>query len=79
MIALALFLAAAPAGTTAPSALERLTKDIVRPVESFEGPIGVYVEGSPAPASRAIASLVMIVGPALAARSLDRPRTTGTE
>ena len=28
---------------------------------------------------RAIASLVMIVGPALAARSLDRPRTTGTE
>lgn len=59
MIALALFLAAAPAGTTAPSALERLTKDIVRPVESFEGPIGVYVEGSPAPASRAIASLVI--------------------
>lgn len=56
---LALILAAAPATTAAPSALERLTREVVKPLESFEGPIGVYVEGSPAPASRAIASLVI--------------------
>jgi hypothetical protein len=57
LILAALLLAAAPAP---PSALERLTKEVVRPLETgFEGPIGVYVEGSPAPASRAIGSLVM--------------------
>ncbi len=43
------------------SALERLALDVSRSVgqAGFEGPIGVYVEGSPAPASRAFASLVM--------------------
>jgi hypothetical protein len=57
----ALVLSVAP-GSTSATALERLTKEIVRPLEppsGFEGPVGVYVEGSPAPTSRAIASLVM--------------------
>ncbi|MDP1826180.1 MAG: VCBS repeat-containing protein [Archangium sp.] len=57
---LAVLLAAAPAPGQA-SALERLAQDVSRSVAEagFEGPIGVYVEGSPAPASRAVGSLVM--------------------
>ena len=43
------------------SSLERLAQDVTRSVTEagFEGPIGVYVEGSPAPASRVLATLVM--------------------
>lgn len=64
ILLVALLLAAAPApppSTVTSSSLERLTRDVVRPVEAagFEGPIGVYVEGTPAPPSRAIGSLVM--------------------
>lgn len=55
----ALLLAVAPAA--AGSSLERLALDVSRSVveSGFEGPIGVYVEGSPAPASRVLATLVM--------------------
>ena len=54
----ALLLAAAPPQG---SSLERLAQDVSRSVASagFEGPVGVYVEGSPAPASRALGSLVI--------------------
>lgn len=57
----------APSGSS--SSLQRLAQDVARTVtaEGFEGPMGVYVEGSPAPASRALASLVMA---ALAAKHL---------
>lgn len=43
------------------SSLERLAQDVTRSVTEagFEGPIGVYVEGIPAPASRVLATLVM--------------------
>lgn len=54
----AVLLAGAPAG---PSALERLAQDVARTVTTagFAGPVGVYVEGSPAPMSRAVGSVVM--------------------
>lgn len=63
---LALLLAAAPAPG---SSLERLTDDVVRTVVAagFEGPVGVYVEGAPAPMARATASLTIA---ALAKRQL---------
>lgn len=53
---LALVLAA-----TASSSLERVAADVSRVVVAgdFEAPIGVYVEGVPAPVSRAVGSLVM--------------------
>lgn len=56
-LAALLLCAAPPQG----SSLERLAQDVSRSVAEagFEGPIGVYVEGSPAPASRAVGSLVM--------------------
>lgn len=58
------YLVALLLASTAPStgsALERLALDVSASVtrNGFEGPIGVYVEGSPAPASRALASLVI--------------------
>lgn len=55
--ALVLVAASAPAS----SSLERLAADVTRSVTAagFEGPIGVYIEGSPAPASRVLGSLVM--------------------
>lgn len=57
-LAAVLLLAAAPPQG---SSLERLAQDVSRSVAEagFQGPMGVYVEGSPAPASRALGSLVM--------------------
>jgi hypothetical protein len=54
----AVLLAAAPVSG---STLERLAGDVSRTVADagFEGPVGVYVEGSPAPLSRAVGSMVM--------------------
>lgn len=54
----ALLLAGAPVG---PSTLDRVAQDVARVVTQagFEGPMGVYVEGSPAPMSRAVGSVVM--------------------
>ena len=65
---LALLMAVAPPPAPA-SSLERLALEVSRSVSEagFEGPIGVYVEGSPAPASRAVGSMVMA---SLAARRL---------
>ncbi len=58
-LVVAILLAAAPQPVG--SSLERLADDVTRAVVSagFEGPIGVYVEGAPAPISRAAGSLVM--------------------
>lgn len=55
----ALLIAAVP--STTGSSLERLADDVTRVVAAagFDGPIGVYVEGAPAPISRATASLVI--------------------
>lgn len=50
---LALLLAAAPFDATATEVSKRVAE------AGFAAPVGVYVEGSPAPASRALASLVM--------------------
>lgn len=49
------------AGSTESAPLERLALEVSRSTldAGFEGPIGVYVEGSPAPLSRALASLLM--------------------
>lgn len=57
MSLLVALLLAAPASA---SSLERVADDVTRAVSSagFEGPIGVYVEGAPAPLARATVSLV---------------------
>lgn len=57
LAALVLVAASGPSG----SSLERLAADVTRAVSAagFEGPIGVYVEGSPAPAARVLGTLVM--------------------
>ncbi len=53
---LLLLLAATPSG-----ALESASRDLALAVADagFEAPVGVYIDGSPAPASRAVGSLVM--------------------
>ncbi len=57
MSLLAVLLLAAAPGTS----LERLAADVTHTVSAagFEGPVGVYVEGGPAPINRAAGSLVM--------------------
>ena len=56
-LAVLLLAAAGPSG----SSMERLAHDVSRSITTagFQGPIGVYEEGSPAPASRALGSLVI--------------------
>ncbi len=61
MTFLAALILAASSPAPSGSSLERLALDVSKEISEagFEGPIGVYVEGSPAPASRALGSLVM--------------------
>jgi hypothetical protein len=59
-LVLSVALAAAKAPPPADSALERLAQEVGRAIAAkhFEPPVGIYVEGAPAPLERAFASLL---------------------